>query len=266
VNAAEELDKVADLCARLDLGVAESDVASRVLEPIAGLVGAETGCLRRFGIANGVPVPPSIVDIGVPTSVREAYLDRYFLLDPVRRLLARRFAQPVFDDPARRGEWSAADAAPAPATRTANCEEFRRYRKEFLLPNHFYHYLGFCVRDSTGRIVAIDFHRPGRSSQFGALERARARVVAACLYAKADARMPVLSPAIGTPPDLPLTSREAEVADAVAAGYSNKEVAENLGISVRTVENHLRSIFAKCNVTTRTRLAAKLHEPTASRA
>jgi DNA-binding CsgD family transcriptional regulator len=264
VNAAEELDRVADLCARLDLGVAEGDVASHVLEPIAGLVGAEMASLRRFGAANGVPTPPSIVDIGVSRSVREAYLDRYFELDPVRRLLARRFARPVFDDPARHGEWSADDTAPG--ARAANREEFRRYRREFLLPNHFHHHLGFCVQDSARGVIALGFHRRGRSPEFSELERARARVVASYLHAQAGVKSLAAARLNGSQPDLALTSRETEVADAVAIGLSNKQVAENLGISVRTVENHLRSIFAKCNVTTRTRLAAKLHEPTASRA
>jgi DNA-binding NarL/FixJ family response regulator len=56
-----------------------------------------------------------------------------------------------------------------------------------------------------------------------------------------------------------LSARELEVAEAVALGLSNKEVAASLNISVRTVENHMRSIFAKLSVNTRTRLAAKLH-------
>ena len=57
-----------------------------------------------------------------------------------------------------------------------------------------------------------------------------------------------------------LSAREIEVAAAVALGMSNKEVAASLKISVRTVENHMRSIFAKLRVSTRTRLAAKLRE------
>ena len=48
--------------------------------------------------------------------------------------------------------------------------------------------------------------------------------------------------------DFGLSGRETEVAAAVAGGLSNKQVADRPGISVRTVENHLRSIFAKCNV------------------
>lgn len=255
-SAVEELEQVAELCARLDLAVAEGDFKSRVLEPIAAAVGAETASLRRFGLVNGWPMPLSIVELAIPNSVREAYLDRYFELDPVRGLLARRLARPLFADPVRRGEWSSDDAPPP--GRVAYRADFRRYRNEFLLPNHFYHHLGFCVRGANGGMVALDFHRQSRSRQFGPLERARARIVAAYLHAKTGARSSIASPSADAQRDLKLTRREVEVAEAVASGLSNKQVADSLEISVRTVENHLRSIFAKCNVATRTRLAAKL--------
>ena len=257
LSAVDELDRVADLCGRLDLAVPKSDLASRVLEPIAGLVGAETASLRCFGLASGEPTPLAIVSIAIPGGVREAYLDRYFGLDPIRRLLTRRLARPLFDDPARRGEWSSDEVGAA--KREVYREEFRRYRREFLLPNHFYHHLGFCVQDSSGGMAALDFHRPQKAPQFGALERARARVVAGYLHAQAGRHEAgVVVPDGSKVPQVALTSREAEVADAVAIGLSNKQVAESLGISVRTVENHLRSIFAKYDVASRTALAAKL--------
>jgi DNA-binding CsgD family transcriptional regulator len=255
-GVAEELERVADLCAQLDLTVADGDFKRRVLEPIAAAVGAETASLRCFGLVNGVPRPLSIVDLAIPDSVREAYLERYFELDPVRGLLARRLAAPLFADPARRGEWSSPDGAAT--KRVAFPHDFRRYRNEFLLPNHFYHHLGFRVQGASGEMLALDFHRRGRSPQFSALERARARVVAGYLHAKGGAKASAGAPNTRPQNDLALTRRETEVAEAVADGLSNKQVADSLRISVRTVENHLRSIFAKCNVATRTRLAAKL--------
>jgi DNA-binding CsgD family transcriptional regulator len=51
-----------------------------------------------------------------------------------------------------------------------------------------------------------------------------------------------------------LTGRELEVARLVAEGYSNSSVAGRLGISVRTVENHLHRAFGKLSVTNRTDL------------
>jgi len=55
-----------------------------------------------------------------------------------------------------------------------------------------------------------------------------------------------------------LTVREWDVVFAVCAGHSNASAATDLGISVRTVENHLRSIFSKVDVVSRTQLIAKL--------
>lgn len=42
-----------------------------------------------------------------------------------------------------------------------------------------------------------------------------------------------------------LTEAEMKIAEAVARGLSNKEIAAELGISVRTVENHVSHILAK---------------------
>lgn len=49
-----------------------------------------------------------------------------------------------------------------------------------------------------------------------------------------------------------LTEREAEVLKLVAAGLSNAAIAERLTVSPRTVNAHLRSIFTKLGVTSRT--------------
>jgi DNA-binding CsgD family transcriptional regulator len=50
----------------------------------------------------------------------------------------------------------------------------------------------------------------------------------------------------------PLTSREREVLDWVAAGKTNRDVAAILGASPRTVEKHLERIYEKLGVETRT--------------
>jgi DNA-binding NarL/FixJ family response regulator len=85
-------------------------------------------------------------------------------------------------------------------------------------------------------------------------------VIANFLHAKATQCRHSATPQRTSEIDPQLSAREIEVAEAVALGLSNKEVAASLQISVRTVENHMRSIFSKFGVTTRTRLALKLHE------
>jgi DNA-binding NarL/FixJ family response regulator len=54
-----------------------------------------------------------------------------------------------------------------------------------------------------------------------------------------------------------LTEREAEVLDYLAKGYANKEIADKLGLSVPTVRSHLRSIYDKLHVRSRTEAVAK---------
>jgi ATP/maltotriose-dependent transcriptional regulator MalT len=57
-----------------------------------------------------------------------------------------------------------------------------------------------------------------------------------------------------------LTEREAEVLACIAAGASNKDTAEALFISQKTVGRHLANIFAKIGVSSRTAAAAWAHE------
>jgi DNA-binding NarL/FixJ family response regulator len=55
-----------------------------------------------------------------------------------------------------------------------------------------------------------------------------------------------------------LTQRESEIADLVAFGMSNKEIARQLGIRHQTVRNMLVHVFRKAAVRKRTQLAVRL--------
>ena len=52
-----------------------------------------------------------------------------------------------------------------------------------------------------------------------------------------------------------LSDRETEVLKLVSVGMFNKEIAKKLGISERTVKNHMFTIFKKIGVTDRTQAA-----------
>ena len=54
--------------------------------------------------------------------------------------------------------------------------------------------------------------------------------------------------------DSPLSAREAEVLQLIAQGYTNKQAAEMLHISVRTVEFHRSNIMGKLNLNSRVEL------------
>lgn len=59
-----------------------------------------------------------------------------------------------------------------------------------------------------------------------------------------------------------LTAREAEILRLIAAGMTNRQAADRLSVSVRTVDAHLRSIYGKLGVKSRsaaTRFALDNH-------
>jgi DNA-binding CsgD family transcriptional regulator len=62
------------------------------------------------------------------------------------------------------------------------------------------------------------------------------------------------TPAVDAAPPLPFSSRERDIAMLVEAGLSNREIADRLIISVRTVEGHLYRLFAKLGINNRDQL------------
>jgi DNA-binding CsgD family transcriptional regulator len=51
-----------------------------------------------------------------------------------------------------------------------------------------------------------------------------------------------------------LSKREAEVAELVSTGLSNKEVADKLFVTEKTIKFHLTNIYRKMNISSRTQL------------
>ncbi|MBV9351324.1 MAG: LuxR family transcriptional regulator, partial [Mycobacterium sp.] len=65
----------------------------------------------------------------------------------------------------------------------------------------------------------------------------------------------IQTPAVdATAQPLPITDREHEIAMLVASGLSNRQIADRLSLSVRTVDGHLYRIFAKLGIERRDQL------------
>ncbi|WP_449277729.1 LuxR C-terminal-related transcriptional regulator [Leucobacter sp. GX24907] len=92
----------------------------------------------------------------------------------------------------------------------------------------------------------------------GSVTAADARIAA--LQAETARRVAWFDPeSLTSTPRERLTPRENETAQLAAEGLSNREIAERMNCSVRTVESHLSQARAKLGVTNREDLGARLH-------
>ncbi|MDQ0732875.1 helix-turn-helix transcriptional regulator [Arthrobacter sp. B1I2] len=90
--------------------------------------------------------------------------------------------------------------------------------------------------------LAVDFARQDGDALSARTAQARLDILAATV-----ANLPIV-PSSGSPL---LTSRERQIARMAGRGASNRDIAMEMGVSVRTVEGHLYQVFTKLGVTSR---------------
>jgi DNA-binding NarL/FixJ family response regulator len=133
-----------------------------------------------------------------------------------------------------------------------------------LVPVYFAHADALVRKDSAALMeVAARFEEAGfmlLAAEAAAESGNRAlfgRLVGLCEGAR--------TPALALMTAVPLTRREREIAVLAARGLTNKEIAESLVISVRTVDNHLSNAYAKLGIATRGELALVLSDDVGGR-
>jgi DNA-binding NarL/FixJ family response regulator len=110
--------------------------------------------------------------------------------------------------------------------------------------------MGALLLAADAAAQAADAHtRHGRRGSAQAAATRAQRLAQACEGAR--------TPALAAPPTL--TGREREIVTLAAGGLSNREIAERLVVSTRTVEGHLYRACAKLGASDRTQLASLLH-------
>jgi DNA-binding NarL/FixJ family response regulator len=104
--------------------------------------------------------------------------------------------------------------------------------------------------DAAAQAAAAHVRHNRRGSAHTAITRAH-RLATACEAARTPALTAITAP-------LPLTPREREIVTLAASGLSNREIAERLVVSVRTVENHLYRASTKLGTSDRAELITLL--------
>jgi pimeloyl-ACP methyl ester carboxylesterase/DNA-binding CsgD family transcriptional regulator len=112
-----------------------------------------------------------------------------------------------------------------------------------------------AVRFELGRELAAQI--PG--AQFAALAGRMQPIYAEGADSAASTLLSFLrdqtAPKVAATTGGPLTAREFQVADLIADGLSNPEIARTLGVSVRTVDSHVEHVRTKLGVRARTQIA-----------
>jgi DNA-binding NarL/FixJ family response regulator len=120
---------------------------------------------------------------------------------------------------------------------------------EMLLPEPLRQWLGQAQESNSGTkaIAAIPDHPELKLHYIG---RAGTNELLLRLAKEQAGALPVFSSEFG------LTTREGEVLSWLAKGKTNRDIAQILGLSPRTVDKHLEQIYAKLGVENRTAAAA----------
>jgi DNA-binding NarL/FixJ family response regulator len=105
--------------------------------------------------------------------------------------------------------------------------------------------------DAAAQAAAAYTSQNRRGSAHAASTRAH-RLAQACEGARTPALAAITAP-------LPLTHREREIVTLAASGLSNRQIAQQLVVSIRTVENHLYRASTKLGASDRAELATLLH-------
>lgn len=156
-----------------------------------------------------------------------------------------------------------------PGAAAGRLEELARTVEGPLVPIYADHASALASRDA-GALdkVALRFERIGTmlyaaeaAAEASRIYRREGRTGSALATAAKARAMADLCEGARTPAlthidvDLHLTPREAEIATLAARGLSNREIAQRLVVSIRTVDNHLHSAYAKLGVGGRRELA-----------
>jgi DNA-binding CsgD family transcriptional regulator len=170
--------------------------------------------------------------------------------DAVRLGASPRIVEPELDEPMRQAEGPvvAAMTRHVHALASADIEALSHVADEFVVVS-----MPLLAAEACAVASRLAAASGMRMRQREASTRA-AELLADC----GPALTPMLETLVGRDALASLTRREQEVALMAARGTSKRVMSEQLGVSIRTVGNHINHVYGKLGISTREELAALL--------
>lgn len=224
-----------------------SELIDRTLAYIQTFIPYESAAYFPVSASAELEAP---ISVGLDERIFAQYHDYYGRFDCYRTIVFGQKVIPIVDrasDFLRFADWGK-----------------NEHRADFLLPNNMHYLLGLQLFADGGALMStISLHRTNRQGDFGDADQQLLRLLSPHLQenlrrvqtkATQDNTALVID-RIRT--GYGLTPREVTILQLLAEGRSNKQIAEQLCISIDTVKTHLRSLFSKTKVSSRAKLLGR---------
>ena len=250
---ASKLESVAEIGGLACEAAFDEDFAPSVLAKLEMLLDAEGAVFYDMSGPFARPVFGESVYRRIEPEFGQLYGEYYNTLDPC-------FASLTSEE----GTSYLATASTLRAVRELPKYMESEYYQDFLRPQSIHTSIIFTVNNDIGLLGLFGFQRPRQREGFDNDAHLLVRLVAAPIAQALDrrrkkdsgnARLGSLSLKVGS---VELSKRQIQIAKLVTLGRSNHEIAQQLQISEKTVENHLTRIYQIVGATNRVTLAQSL--------
>lgn len=194
------------------------------------------------------------ITVNIQDDTVEAYREYFQFIDPLK--------ENMYDSPS--------------AIKSSLTLDYRRWKRseyfqDFLVANNFYYLCGVDIHYQGKLLITISLIRSKSSGDFTApeilfLERTKDFIAGHIqLLLQINPQSAEENKLIQTifrenVDSMDFTPREKEIVRLVKAGHTNKEISEELFISINTVKKHLQNIYRKSEVSNRQALISTLFE------